>query len=150
MDLRYITLISAILFLALNSHLLSTNRFWLFSAINLLATLMHELSHYLVALVLNAKPVRFSIFPQRSADVWVMGYVQCTNLSWYNAAPVALAPLTLFIPVVMVTPSNIFCAIFLGLVAANAVPSRADLAVVFNYPISILFYTLTLFVIFLG
>ena len=50
---------------------------------------LHELLHFLVGLITNAKPSSFSIIPNRVKA----GSVSFTNLAWYNAIPTALAPL---------------------------------------------------------
>lgn len=68
-------------------------RIYLFSLLTISGTLTHELLHFLVGLVLGAKPVGFSLFPQKQGDSYTMGSVSFGNLAWYNAAPVALAPL---------------------------------------------------------
>lgn len=57
-------------------------------------TLVHELLHWLVGTITNAKPVSFSLLPRKTAGgQWVLGSVGFTNLRWYNAALVGLAPL---------------------------------------------------------
>jgi len=57
-------------------------------------TFVHELLHFGVGLLLNAKPVSFSVWPRRSGpSSWTMGSVGFANVRWYNGAPVGLAPL---------------------------------------------------------
>lgn len=57
-------------------------------------TLIHELLHFGVGLILNAKPVSFSIWPRKSGpSTWTMGSVGFANVRWYNGAAVGLAPL---------------------------------------------------------
>lgn len=57
-------------------------------------TFIHELLHFTVGLLLNAKPVSFSVWPRRSGPGhWTMGSVAFANVRWYNGAPVGLAPL---------------------------------------------------------
>lgn len=57
-------------------------------------TMVHELLHLIVGAISNAKPVSFSLLPQKaSGGQWVLGSVGFTNLRWYNAALVGLAPL---------------------------------------------------------
>lgn len=57
-------------------------------------TFVHELLHFVVGLVLNARPVSFSVWPRRSGpSTWTMGSVGFANVRWYNGAAVGLAPL---------------------------------------------------------
>lgn len=64
--------------------------------VNIPGTFLHELMHYLVGSLLNARPVNFTIFPQRNLDGdYVMGSVGFSNITFYNAVPSAMAPLLL-------------------------------------------------------
>lgn len=54
---------------------------------------MHEALHWMVGLLLIAKPKSFSIFPKRQGNIWVLGSVSFANLNIWNAALVAFAPL---------------------------------------------------------
>jgi hypothetical protein len=64
-------------------------------------TLCHELAHFLVGLVANARPVGLTVVPRwigrgkrgSGNGHWELGSVTFANLRWYNAAPAALAPL---------------------------------------------------------
>lgn len=57
-------------------------------------TVLHEVCHLTVGFVLGAQPMKFSVFPQpREAGGRTHGYVEFGNIAWFNAAPVALAPL---------------------------------------------------------
>ena len=71
-------------------------------------TLCHELAHFFVGLVANARPVGLTVMPRwigrgkpnTGKGYWELGAVTFANLRWYNAAPAALAPLlVLFVPV---------------------------------------------------
>jgi hypothetical protein len=64
--------------------------FFVFSAAG---TLCHELAHFSVGLLTGAEPTGLSILPRRTGRTWELGSVTFANLSWYNAAPAALAPL---------------------------------------------------------
>ena len=47
---------------------------WMSALVNIPGTFLHELMHYLVGSLLNARPVNFTIFPQRNLDGdYVMG-----------------------------------------------------------------------------
>lgn len=62
--------------------------------IRLPATLVHELSHYFVALFLGCRPNLPTLWPKRVGSYWVMGSVRF-HLKSGASALVALAPLTL-------------------------------------------------------
>ena len=51
------------------------------------AHLLHELSHFLVALVLLARPGLPSFALEEKGNVLVMGRVRCRNLNAFNAFP---------------------------------------------------------------
>jgi hypothetical protein len=64
-------------------------------------TLCHELAHFFVGLLANARPVGLTVMPRwigrgkrnTGNGHWELGSVTFANLRWYNAAPAALAPL---------------------------------------------------------
>ena len=68
---------------------------WLYAAVALPGTLMHELAHFIVALLLRAQPEFPSLVPRRIAGGWRMGSV-AFRAGPVRAAPIALAPLLLF------------------------------------------------------
>lgn len=57
------------------------------------ATILHEVCHWLVGLLLNAKPCSISLWPKRHGRVWLLGSVTFARLNIWNAAFVAFAPL---------------------------------------------------------
>ena len=70
-------------------------------------TLVHELLHFIVGLILNAKPTSFSVWPRkRGTSTWTMGAVGFANLRWYNAVAVGLAPLLAPIAALWFAPSG--------------------------------------------
>lgn len=70
--------------------------FFLFT---LAGTICHELAHFVAGLLLGARPTSFTVIPRRKGPHWELGSVALTRIRWYNAAPVALAPLlTLLLP----------------------------------------------------
>lgn len=69
--------------------------FWLFSLLVLPGTFCHELCHWTAGHLLNGRPVRFTVLPRREGRGWVLGAVVFSNLRWYNAFFVGLAPLAL-------------------------------------------------------
>jgi len=57
-------------------------------------TVVHEVCHWAVGFLLGARPIEFSVLPQpRETGGRTHGYVEFANISWFNAAPVGLAPL---------------------------------------------------------
>ncbi len=68
---------------------------WLYAVVALPGTLMHELAHFIIALLLRAQPTFPSLIPQRMAGGWRMGSV-AFRAGPLRAAPIALAPLMLF------------------------------------------------------
>jgi len=67
---------------------------WAYALIALPGTLAHELAHYLMALLLFAKPSFPSLVPERTAHGWRMGSVTF-RAGIFRAVPIALAPLLL-------------------------------------------------------
>ena len=56
-------------------------------------TIVHELLHFVVGFLLNAKPRDISLWPEKTEDGYRLGYVSFVNLTWYNSVFVAMAPL---------------------------------------------------------
>ncbi len=77
---------------------------WVYSLVALPGTLMHELSHLLLAFVLGAQPTFPSIIPKRDGNSWRLGSVTCSP-NFLTTIPIALAPLALF-------PAAILYAVF--------------------------------------
>lgn len=67
---------------------------WVYAAVALPGTLAHELAHYLVALLLFAKPSFPSLVPQRTLHGWRLGSVTF-RAGVVRALPIALAPFAL-------------------------------------------------------
>ena len=61
------------------------------------ATVLHEASHFLLGVVLRAKPVGFSLWPKRvpGTNRFILGHVAFANLNWWKKLPVVTAPLLL-------------------------------------------------------
>jgi hypothetical protein len=69
---------------------------WIYVVVRLPGTALHEASHYLLGLLLGARPVLFSVRPERAASGKLsLGRVEFAGLSWWNKAPIGLAPLLL-------------------------------------------------------
>ncbi len=55
-------------------------------------TFMHEMAHFMVALLTGGRPSSFSIWPRRAGGGWILGSVNSVP-TILSAAPTALAPL---------------------------------------------------------
>lgn len=67
---------------------------WAYAALALPGTFAHEMAHYLVALLLFAKPDFPSLVPQRTLHGWRLGSVTF-RAGMVRALPIALAPFAL-------------------------------------------------------
>ncbi len=124
--------------------------FWA-AVINVFGTVLHEFLHFIVGMILNARPCNFTIFPKRSPEGYVMGSVSFRNMTFYNAVPSALAPLLLlpigfyinryFLP--EMKPTLINCLLYIfgqTVIIENAMPSKTDFKVAGMYFSGIIFY----------
>ena len=102
---------------------------WMSALVNIPGTFLHELMHYLVGSLLNARPVDY-----------VMGSVGFSNITFYNAVPSAMAPLLLLpiafyinryaLPLMAPTFFNYILYVLLQtIIIENAIPSGADFKV---------------------
>ena len=71
------------------------NSMWRIALLSLPGTIAHELAHFVVGLLLLAKPRGFSIWPKAQSHTWRLGSVSFGNIGLLNGAFVALAPLLL-------------------------------------------------------
>ncbi|CAA6805359.1 MAG: Unknown protein [uncultured Campylobacterales bacterium] len=67
---------------------------WIF---DIFGVFFHEVAHFVVGAILNAKPFAFSVIPQKTQYGYMLGHVQFSNVKWYNAIPTAFAPFLLLI-----------------------------------------------------
>lgn len=58
-------------------------------------TLLHELAHFIVGLLLFGRPSGFSVIPRRTTHGYALGSVRFANVRWYNGCFIGLAPLLL-------------------------------------------------------
>ena len=68
---------------------------WPFALLVLVGTLCHEACHWVAGLVLNGRPVAFSVQPRREQGQIHLGEVRLQNLRWYNAFFIGMAPLAM-------------------------------------------------------
>ena len=107
---------------------------WAYALIALPGTLAHELAHFLVALLLAAKPSFPSLVPKRSEHGWRLGSV-AFRAGIVRSVPIALAPLAL-LPLALVYgvamlapaawPVTVFHAWVMAALLSACLPSRAD------------------------
>jgi hypothetical protein len=117
---------------------------------NLPVTIMHELAHFSVALLLGGRPSGFSLWPKREGGGWRLGSVTA-RATLLSAAPTALAPLLWLLAggVLLAFRSELaggslpqLGSIYLGayLCVAASIPSWQDLNVAVTHPLSLLFW----------
>jgi hypothetical protein len=106
-------------------------------------TVLHELSHFLVALITGSKPQTLRLWPERDAEGVTLGSVSfCAG--WLTAGIVALAPLAMLAPaavwLLVVRPAaTLHEEAVAGVLAAYCLhacwPSRADWLIAFRHPV---------------
>lgn len=57
------------------------------------STLIHEISHAILAVVTRSGISGFSLLPKRIDGGWMLGSVQCSRIGMFSAFPIGLAPL---------------------------------------------------------
>ncbi|OGT23570.1 MAG: hypothetical protein A2342_08770 [Gallionellales bacterium RIFOXYB12_FULL_54_9] len=77
---------------------------WAYSLFSLPGTAAHEFCHWLVALLLGAKPSLPNLIPTRDGNAWRLGSVR-SSPNFITLIPIALAPFVLF-------PVGIWYAVF--------------------------------------
>lgn len=124
---------------------------WFYALLIGPATLMHELTHWLVGWASGAHPTRLSIWPTRVGITRVrLGCVSFANAGRLNGGAAALAPLLLFpalvalyrfvLPMHMSLVSFGIHSFFLAWLFEGAWPSRTDWRLAFAcWPGSLLF-----------
>jgi len=68
---------------------------WSLALLAFPGTAAHEFAHFIVGLILWAKPQHFTVWPRRSGNSWIFGSVSFRGINLLNAAFVAMAPLLL-------------------------------------------------------
>lgn len=113
-------------------------------------TLLHEAAHWGVGALTGARPGALSMLPAKSADGrrWTLGAVGFRRISWFNALPIALAPLVLAPLALLLGGLSLALPAadwrhWAGLYAATAValsclPSRSDWAIAASRPLGAL------------
>lgn len=146
-----------ILFILILSYLKHSTykNIYLTALINIPGTILHELAHFVIGLLLYAKPTGFSLFPKKSGEYYITGSVGFRNITFYNALPASLAPLLLliigyyfdkyFFHNIAVSFENYILFIVLQtIIIENSLPSATDFKVGFGNITGIIFYTFLL------
>lgn len=106
-----------------------------------LGTFLHEMAHFLVALVLGAKPKFPFLFPKKDFDgSTILGRVETASVKWYNGFPIAIAPLSLFVVAFILQRyyfsyfdfsflSTLFYFYLLIVLIDSAIPSSQDIRI---------------------
>lgn len=142
--------VAALILIALLHRQLCRYGSFLLVVSNLPGTIMHELAHFVIALLLGGHPTGFSIWPIRQHNRWQLGSVTA-RLTTLSALPTALAPL-LWLPAGYALLLNrqslagdslqllsaIYLAVYLCLSAA--IPSWQDMKVALTHPLSLLLW----------
>ena len=146
---RFFLILLVVMILCLKRRTYSS--IFLAALINIPGTILHETAHFIVGLLLWAKPTTFSLFPKKNGDTYTMGSVGFRNIKFYNAFPAAMAPLALlwaafwlnnwYLANAKITIWNYLVFILLEtVIIENAMPSSTDFRVAFSRPLGILLY----------
>ncbi len=106
------------------------------------ATVLHELMHYLFALIWGGQPSWPSFWPRRQGQQQVLGSVETRSLNLLNVWPIALAPLILipiFVLQLPLFPNHppllqrcIHAALGVSLLSGS-IPSSQDFALIWQH-----------------
>ncbi len=118
---------------------------YVYAVIALPGVILHEAAHAIVGFCTLSNVAKFSLIPTKNLDGgWTLGSVTCANIRWYNAFPVAMAPLLLFLAPIgsyyliksmEVDYLLIGVVLLLNLIVTHtALPSRQDFRVAFGQP----------------
>lgn len=152
----FILTICSLILIRLFSRILSSGNI-VFFLINLPGTIIHELSHFIVGLILRGKPVKFTVIPKKTENGYIMGSVSFMNITTINALPIGLAPLTLlpiaffgfkysleYLESLDYVNNKIYIPILLGItiysIFISCLPSSADYKIVFSKKIGLVIY----------
>ena len=112
-------------------------------------TVVHELLHFTVGMVLLAQPCNLSIFPKpRTEQGQELGRVDFQNIGWWNALPTGIAPM-LGIPIAFIlmsvfpftpTLTGFIGAWIIASILSQSWPSRVDFEVAFESKVGLAFW----------
>jgi len=118
---------------------------YVYAVIALPGVILHEAAHAFCGFIFTAQVSKFSLIPSKNLDGgWTLGSVTCANIRWYNAFPVAMAPLLLFLAPIgsyyliknMEVDYVLIGSVFILnlIVTHTALPSRQDFSVAISQP----------------
>jgi len=141
-------------FIFINLKKINTNVIMLL--INLPGTILHEILHLFIGLILLAKPTSFSIIPKKTSEGWTLGSVGFKGVNEYNAMPISMAPILAPLVILLMIP-DIFnymntienylflktslVSFLLSSILVNCIPSSVDFKLMFEYKIGLILYT---------
>ena len=103
-------------------------------------TILHELSHYIIAFIIGCRPRGFTVIPRKVDNGWILGEVRVTRGTGLHLIIVAFAPL-LLIPLAFwvdyhffiwfdYTYTNIFLYFYILInIIVSSIPSTVDFRV---------------------
>jgi len=95
-DISSLTIFSVIIIITTLFVFKRINNFYLISLLTLPGTFMHELMHLIASFISFGKPTNFSIIPKKNNSGITLGSVSSSNMTWYNAIIISLAPFLLY------------------------------------------------------
>jgi hypothetical protein len=109
------------------------------------STLLHELSHYVLAHATGSQPTPMDLVPRKTVQGWTLGAVSFVPRPW-TAAFVALAPLSLmgvaYALLMTAGQNSLEWELVKGAAFASAlqgsIPSRTDWRVAASYPLGLI------------
>ncbi len=118
---------------------------YVYAVIALPGVVCHEACHAFLGFISFGNVSKFSLIPTKNLDGgWTLGSVTCANIRWYNAFPVAMAPLLLFLAPIgsyyliksmEVDYLLIGSVLILNMIVTHtALPSRQDFRVAISQP----------------
>lgn len=120
-------------------------------------TILHEFLHFVVGLVLNGKPIGFSLIPKKTSSGYILGSVSFRNITFYNAFPISIAPLLSIVPVFYLyhllqtnisLELKVFYVYLIWTFLKSALPSAQDIKVMFMYPFGVFIYVMIIYMVF--
>jgi hypothetical protein len=124
---------------------------------NLPMTIMHELSHCIMALLLGGRPSGFSLWPRREGNRWRLGSVTA-RLTVISAVPTALAPLVWLLAGLVILNEkatiadgslHLRAAVYLVvyLCVSASIPSWQDIKVALTHPLSLFIWVVMIAIV---
>lgn len=155
-----IVLFVVVFFIFLNTFTrIFSSKPYLSALFHLPGTILHELAHFFVGLILFAKPIGFSLIPKKEGKLLTLGSVSFININFFNAIPTAFAPLLLLLLGVFLifnfnqienfflikhNVNEIMFLILFGYIlyscVSSSLPSSQDFLVALSSPVGIAFY----------